>query len=382
MLDIILDWTGARHRGYSGRAALCAAFLAAGGFALPPAASASDDDPAARDLSVEQSVVYAVQASAPAAPAADQLSVVAWVDHADNTYAVGERVRLFVRANKDAYVTVLNVGASGQTTILFPNAHQSEAMIAANQVVEIPPGESGASIHVSGPTGSELIKVIASTEPTPLFAAGATAAAGPFAMLQAGSRSLARDLQVTMANDPNQEWADYNKIITTIDSRPAAVVPLMPAPAGTSWPASPYGLRLATDKPSYRMGETVNVYASAAAPCYLTLINIGSSGQARVLLPNAAQPQNLIPAGETVVFPVVGSNLSLTPIGPPGVETVVALCSADNQPVFPAGLTYDQNGYALMAAGAAGSRDLITVTTTASPAQPLGQTAVAFVVTQ
>ena len=57
----------------------------------------------------------------------------------------------------------------------------------------------------------------------------------------------------------------------------------------------------------------------------LTLVNIGSSGQARVLLPNAAQPQNYLAAGQTVVFPGVGSQLTVTPVGPAGVVTVMTL---------------------------------------------------------
>ena len=383
MFETIRDLTVGCRRGWSEVAAVCGALLAAGSLALWPVAAVADDDPAARDLSVQQSEIYAVQASTSTAAAGDPLSVVAWVDHADNTYAIGERVRLFVRANKDSYLTVLNVGASGNTIVLFPNAHQPETKLNANEIVEIPPPGSGASIQVGGPTGHELIKVIASIHPTPLYSAGALTAAGPFAALASDSRSLARDLQVTMnATEAEQEWSDYNKVITTIQSRPSAVVPLAPAPAGTSWPAPEFGLQIATDKPMYRMGEAVSVYASTTAPCYLTLVNVGSSGQMRVLLPNAAQPQNLIPAGTTVVFPVAGSPLSLTPIGPPGIESVVALCSADNQPVFPASLSYGQSGYALIAGDGTRSRDLIAVTAAAPANRPVGQAAVAFVVAQ
>ena len=382
MFETIRNQTAGRRRGCSKSVAVCAALLAAGCLALMPTISAADDDPAVRNLTVEQSAVYAVQASPTGAAEGEPLSVVAWVDHADNTYAIGEQVRLFVRANKDAFVTVLNVGASGQTTILFPNTHQREMKVAANEVVEIPPPGSGASIRVSGPTGNELIKVVASTESTPFFSAGASTAAGPFALRGGGSRSLVRDLQVTMDSETEQDWADYNKVITTIPSRGSVVVPLAPAPTGTNWPATAFGLRIATDKPAYRMGEAVSVYASTTAPCYLTLVNIGSSGLTRVLLPNAAQPQNLIPAGETVVFPVAGSNLSLTPVGPPGMETVVAICSSDNQPVFLAGLTYDQSGFALMADGSTGTRDLMVVNAPASASRPIGQAAVAFVVIQ
>ena len=225
------DHRPANRRRRPGAGFASTVLLAAGCLALPIAAPAADDDPDARNLTVEQNALYTVSAPAPAAAASEPLAVVAWVDHADNTYAVGERVRLFVQANKDAYLTVLNVGASGQTTVLFPNAYQTETKVSANQVVEVPSPNSGASIRVGGPTGRELIKVIASTKPTPLFAAGAAQTAGLFTALKADSRSVARDLQVTMntpSADQVQEWDDYNKVITTIAARPTAVVPLAP----------------------------------------------------------------------------------------------------------------------------------------------------------
>ena len=366
-----------RHR--PAAVAALASALAAGGLASSPALADG-----ARDLTVEQTAIYTVQATTPAAAApAGALGVVAWVDHADNTYAVGEAVRLFVRSNKDAYVTVLNVGPSGNTTMLFPNAAQRDARVRANQVVEIPAQGSGASIRVGGPVGRELIKVIASTSPVPLFDATKLTGAGPFAMVSGDGRSVARDLQVTMDAQPaSHEWDDYNKVITTIASRPvSAVVPLMPAPSGQAWPVAGSGLRIATDKTRYRLGEAVTVYASSTVPCYLTLVNIGSSGQARVLLPNAAQPQNYLPAGQTVVFPGVGSQLTVTPVGPAGVETVTAVCSADNRPVVASDLVYGGGLFAgLGSAGMSSSRDLAVVA--AEPGRQASHATVGFLVTQ
>ena len=197
------------------RRAAAAVVLAAGG--LAPAVQAAGDG--ARDLTVEQTAVHAVQAPAPAAAAPQRLSVVAWVDQADNTYAVGESVRLFVKPSKDAWITVLNVGPSGQTTMLFPNAHQRDNKVSGGRTIEIPSRRSGASIRVNAPVGRELIKVVATTSPVPLFAAGKMRSAGPFAALAGGARAAARDLQVTMDTNANQEWDDYNKVITTVTSR-------------------------------------------------------------------------------------------------------------------------------------------------------------------
>ena len=373
-----VDGTVSGRRRQSAATALWGAIVAAvGSVVLSLPASGAE---AGRNLTVEQNALYTVQAPAFAVVTEEErLSVVAWVDHADNTYALGERVRLFVRANKEAYLTVLNVGASGQTTVLFPNAHQPQIRVGAHEVVEIAPPGSGASIRVHGSTGRELIKVIASTQPAPVVSGGT--AAGPFTTLWSDTRTLARDLQVTMDSGGGaQEWADYNKVIMTIGGQLGGVVPLEPAPTGTAWPPAAYGLRVATDKSVYRMGEAVSVYASTAVPCYLTLVNIGSSGQARVLLPNAHQPQNLIPAGETVVFPVAGTNLQLTPMGPPGMETVVAVCSDDNRPVLPSALAYGPNGHAAMVGTA--TRDLTVVGSGSSTTRPVGQATVAFAVTQ
>ena len=127
----------------------------------------------------------------------------------------------------------------------------------------------------------------------------------------------------------------------------------------------------------------MSLYLSTSVPCYLTLVDVGASGQARVLLPNAAQPQNLLPAGATVLFPAVGSSLRLAPIGPPGIETVVAVCSTDNQPILPGGLTYGPSGFAALGRdGGAVSRDLAVVTTGADPSRRIAQATVGFVVTQ
>ena len=353
------------------------AALAALALAVAPAGVASAaDDPAARDLTVEQTGIYSVQA--PATAGDGGLKVVAWVDHADNIYAVGEKVRLFVRASKDAHVTVINVGPTGNTTLLFPNAFQKDNRVRANRTVEIPSPRSGASIRVSGPAlGRELIKVIASSSPKALFPAARPAAGAPFAAVPDRALAVARDLQVAIDTQKGHEWDVYNKIVTTVARRSMAPAPLEPAPAGTAWPAS--GLRIATGKSRYRLGEPVSVYLASRTACYLTLVNVGTSGRMRVLLPNAAQPRNLLPAGRTVVFPGPKSGLRLTPVGPAGIETVTAFCTADNRPVLPSVLSYGRSGFA--APDGAAARDLAVVAA-AMPARQAATATAGFLVTR
>lgn len=330
------------------------------------AAAESDLRETARDLTVEQNAVYAVQhvqtaSSAPSTSStkpSSALKVTAWVDQADNTYTIGEKVRLFVKTNKDAYVTVLNVGASGNTTVLYPNQYQANNRVPANRVVEIPAPGSAASIAVFGPVGNELIKVVASTAPTnpsSFFGTSGLMVAGVFKSVTGGARTAARDLQVTMdtiqTQNPGAEWDSYNKVIHTVagpqvpistfapaaSANPVFVVASTPGFANTGGcapQASTAGLTLATDKQVYSVGEPMQVAVSTDRTCHLTLVNYKSGGQVSVLFPNQLQPNNLLQAGQTILLPGQGTGLQLTVTGPAGVENLVAVCSNREAPVF------------------------------------------------
>ncbi len=153
----------------------------------------------ARTLSVQQATIQEVTPPNESTPGVrEPLEVVAWVDRPDSTYARGERVRLFVETNKDAYVTILNVDPAGETTVLFPNRYQTDNKVRASRAVEIPTPGSGSQVVVGGTVGTELIKVIAATEPVPLFRATQLANAGAFRQVRAEPQGIARSLVVAM----------------------------------------------------------------------------------------------------------------------------------------------------------------------------------------
>ena len=176
-----------------------------GGAAAEPAEQAAER-PLSRSLTVEQTAVYDVRPPVlPATTRDDGLEVLAWVDRPDYTYASGEDVQMFVETNKDAYVTVLNVDSAGETTVLFPNRYQSDNFVAARRALQVPDQTAKFRIVVSGDVGTELLKVIASTEPIPLFEARQLAETGPFQTVRAQPVRLARSLTVVMtdANRPS-----------------------------------------------------------------------------------------------------------------------------------------------------------------------------------
>jgi hypothetical protein len=62
------------------------------------------------------------------------------------------------------YVTILNAGTSGRATVVFPNLYQPEARVKRGAVLKVPGDQSQWQINIQGPTGIELITVIASKE--------------------------------------------------------------------------------------------------------------------------------------------------------------------------------------------------------------------------
>ena len=218
-----------------------AVILSAAPFHVGAAAEQAAERPLSRSLTVEQTAVYNARPPVRPATAGDEgLEVLAWVDRPDYTYASGEDVQVFIETNKDAYVTVLNVDPAGEATVLFPNRYQSDNFVAAGRGLQVPDPSANFRVVVSGDVGTELLKVIASTEPTPLFEALQLAEAGPFQMVRAQPARLARSLTVVMENT--------NRPPARPASRPGggAVQPARPASPSSGSAPSAAGVTLAS----------------------------------------------------------------------------------------------------------------------------------------
>ncbi len=175
-----------------------AALLSVAAHHVGLSAQQTDERPLSRSLTVEQTAIYDIVPKPATVTDDDGLDVLAWVDRSDYTYASGEDVQLFVRTNKDAYVTVLNVDPAGETTVLFPNRYQSDNFVAGGRTLHVPDAAAEFRIVVGGNVGTELLKVVASTQPIPLFEARQLAEAGPFQVARAQPARLARSLAVVM----------------------------------------------------------------------------------------------------------------------------------------------------------------------------------------
>lgn len=309
-----------------------------------------------RDLTVEQATTAQLSA-----PHAGSLKATIAPDRADATYAIGESVRLTLTVNENAYVTVLDIGPSGLVTQLFPTKYQIDNHVLANRPVEIAGGATGARIAVAGPTGTELIKVIASNKPITVVPESQLQGNGPFRSVDGGAKALTRDLQV-VADAPapaDTKISFTNLALYTISSRaPAApqaivIIPDQPAPAPDAAPTAappvapsalrvtipadqPFPLLLAADKASYKIGEKATIAVTSLQACNLTVLELTTAGQARTLYPNAAAPNGAVSALQTVFVAGGPSANALQLAGPAGSEQILAICATNEGASLPA----------------------------------------------
>jgi Domain of unknown function (DUF4384) len=325
------------------------------------------EDSMPRDLSVEQATAF--QAGT---PAPGSLRVSTWVDRHDLTYARGDAVRIFVKTNEDAYVTIVNVGPSGKVTQLFPNAFQPSNRVAANRALEVPSANGGSRINVSGPVGAELIKVFVSSEPIKVIPESQLVGSGAFRSLAGGVSDLLRNLEVTAAGPAGgqNKFAISNLVIKTISARrasnaanpafvvaqtanptpaqrapapaPAEVMPqssASPSPTPPSQPPSapsptigleqPFPLLIGADRTAYRIGQKITLAVTSFRACRLTVLDVGANGVIRVLFPNREGQNIQVQPMQTVVVSGESSPLMLEP-SPSGQKQVVAICTVDS----------------------------------------------------
>lgn len=141
---------------------------------------------------------------------------------------------------------------------------------------------------------------------------------GPFAKYDGTTEQLARSVQVEMTEQPQNDWAVANLFIDVVSSR---------SDEG-------FALTLQTDRSDYRPGDTMTVTLTAERDCILTLVNVEpAQHSATVLYPNRVIETVRLRAGQATVLPGADSTLQLDVLGPPGKQTLHAVCTEDPKAV-------------------------------------------------
>jgi hypothetical protein len=85
------------------------------------------------------------------------------------TFKTGERMKLLVRTNRPGYMTIMNIGPTGNTTVLF------NEYVEAKQLYEIP---KSTALRFAGAPGTEKVMIMLSGSPNPIVGGQSTTVAG------------------------------------------------------------------------------------------------------------------------------------------------------------------------------------------------------------
>lgn len=92
-------------------------------------------------------------------------------------------------------------------------------------------------------------------------------------------------------------------------------------------------VELWSDKPSYKIGETMTLYFKTNKDCYITIVDAGTSGKVHILYPNRFSGGSKVLAGKTYSIPGPNDGYVIMVEGLMGIEIVRAIATLTPVPV-------------------------------------------------
>jgi len=122
-------------------------------------------------------------------------------------YRVGDRLTLSFEANQDAFLTIVNVGTSGEVTILFPNRFSGGHGVKAGRTYRIPDAGDSYELVLKGPPGTELVYALLTLKPVIFLPTDFPSTGAVFNSASERVASFTRDINVAAKSIPLREQA-------------------------------------------------------------------------------------------------------------------------------------------------------------------------------
>jgi hypothetical protein len=143
-------------------------------------------------------------------PVETQLQTSVSVDRGNNNpvYNIGERIKISVSVNQDAYVYVFSIHSDGVIDLILPNRLSGgNQFLRANETRTFPPAGANYQLTVDGPGGQDKILAVASKRQLNLNELTSFQGNQPFANVTVqGQDNLARALAVVVTPVPSTDW--------------------------------------------------------------------------------------------------------------------------------------------------------------------------------
>jgi len=76
----------------------------------------------------------------------------------------GEYLKLYLLASRDCFLKLYHIDVYGKTTLIFPNRYEKNNFLPGGDLLAFPSGRSPFQFRLVPPTGTEMIKAVASTK--------------------------------------------------------------------------------------------------------------------------------------------------------------------------------------------------------------------------
>lgn len=95
--------------------------------------------------------------------AGEEINVELWTEK--EIFKSGDKIKFFVKTDRDCYLSLIHIDAIGNATLIFPNFYNPSNFVIAGRTYTIPSEESEFDFIASEPYGYEIVRVIATNEP-------------------------------------------------------------------------------------------------------------------------------------------------------------------------------------------------------------------------
>jgi hypothetical protein len=95
----------------------------------------------------------------------DRPRVEVWTNRGDDPFQTGQRARVFVRADRDAYVTVFRVDTDGRVRVLFPHDPWEDNFVRGGRDFEVTGGHGGDAFDIDDYPGVGYLFAVSAPDP-------------------------------------------------------------------------------------------------------------------------------------------------------------------------------------------------------------------------
>lgn len=131
-----------------------------------------------------------------------------WTEGKKTEFRFKDTITFRFKANKDCYVTLLDIGTDGTVYKIFPNKWHKSSKVKSGKVYTIPPEDAEFRFRVKGPVGIEYVKAIATLDPLKAVSEEKETEEGEeFSEIKAADLAM-KNIKVELDKRAEKDWAE------------------------------------------------------------------------------------------------------------------------------------------------------------------------------